>query len=291
MSQALAIRESKLPISMGSFGALVSFANAYPMISEEEEKELAIKLRDQQDLDAAHRLVLSHLRFVVKIANSYQGYGLPITDVAQEGTIGLMKAVQRFDPSRGVRLASFAIHWIRAEIYEYVLRNWKIVKIATTKAQRKLFFRLREAKKSLKWLTQTETERIASDLEVAEEDVILMEQRLYQPDIPFELEVSSDEPDSQALPSPSEYLHGDDDPAAAFENQRDSGVFLDLLHQSLGILDERQRDIVASRWMQSPKASLADLSARHGISMERVRQIEKQAFERLRQEMGKTLVA
>lgn len=291
MSQALALRASRLPISMGNFDTLVSFANAYPMLSKEEEHELAIQLRDHDDINAAHRMVLSHLRFVIKIARSYQGYGLPMSDVAQEGTIGLMKAVRRFDPTIGARLSTFAIHWIRAEIYEYVLRNWRIVKIATTKAQRKLFFRLREAKNSLSWLNQRDTEQIACELEVTPDDVSQMEKRLYQSDLSFELEDTQDEPDSSHTFSPAAYLHDDSNPAAAYEQERDEEVHRDLLYRSLEVLDERKRNIITSRWFQTPKASLADLSQRYSVSIERIRQIEQQAINELRQTMSQTLTA
>jgi RNA polymerase sigma-32 factor len=240
-------------------------------------------IRQDGDIDAARQLVMSQLRFVVHIARGYGGYGLPLGDLIQEGNIGLMKAVKRFDPEFGVRLVSFAVHWIRAEIHEFVLKNWRQVKVATTKAQRKLFFNLRKAKKSLGWLSQDETRAVAEDLGVSEKDVKEMEQRLYAHDLAFDPSPgeSEEEPFSPALYLPSP----DADPAEAIERDDWGAQTSDALMDALENLDARSRDILESRWLTENKATLHDLADRYGVSAERIRQIEATAIKKLRAAM------
>ncbi len=272
---------------VGSLDAYLERVSRIPVLSREEEQELGTRLKNDGDVDAARALVLSHLRFVVHIARGYVGYGLPVGDLVQEGNIGLMKAVKRFDPTMGVRLVSFAVHWIRAEIHEYVLRNWRLVKVATTKAQRKLFFNLRRLKKNLAWLTAEETDAIARDLGVAKHEVTEMEQRLSARDLSFDptpLESEDDESYSPAayLPSP------DADPAVQVENEEWDVDSHDRLLEAIGRLDPRSRDIVSSRWMRSDeeaKATLHELAEKYGISAERVRQLEANAIRKLRSSM------
>ncbi|WP_421866449.1 RNA polymerase sigma factor RpoH [Motiliproteus sp.] len=291
MNKALTLG-GQLPVSLGNFDALVSFANNYPMVDEGEERDLARKLRDENDLQAAHHLVLSHLRFVVKIARSYKGYGLPLADVAQEGCVGLMKAVRRFDPDMGVRLSSFAVHWIRAEIYEYVLRNWKIVKVATTKAQRKLFFRLRQARQSLKWLSQDEATAVASELDVPVDEVKTMEQRLYTQDLSFEGSYDSHDEEEIVPQAPAHYLEAPEaNPLLRLEHLRDGDFYRGQLYKAINALDARQRDIIEARWLSNEKTGLKELAQRHGVSMERIRQVEKAAIKQLSTEVQATFVA
>src|SRR5215469_10028177 len=241
---------------LGSLDAYLERVGRIPVLSREEERELAERFRSGDDLDAARALVLSHLRFVVHIARGYSGYGLPVGDLIQEGNVGLMKAVKRFDPSLNVRLVSFAVHWIRAEIHEYVLRNWRLVKIATTKAQRKLFFNLRRLKKNLAWLSPEETRAVAHDLGVTEAEVTEMEKRLAARDLSF-----------------------DPAPEADDESADDSS---DRLRGALSRLDPRSRDIVQRRWMTDDKATLHELAGKYGVSAERIRQIESSALGKLR---------
>ncbi len=250
------------------------------MLTRDEERALAERFRSAGDLDAARELVLSHLRFVVHIARGYSGYGLPVGDLIQEGNVGLMKAVKRFDPSLNVRLVSFAVHWIRAEIHEYVLRNWRLVKIATTKAQRKLFFNLRRLKKNLTWLSAEETAAVARDLGVSVAEVTEMEKRLAARDLSFD--PAPDAEDEEAY-SPAAYLPSPDaDPAGQVEEAESADDSTDRLHGALSRLDERSRDIVQRRWMSEDKATLHQLADKYGVSAERIRQIESSALGKLR---------
>ncbi len=256
--------------------------HATPLLTAEEEYELATRLQEKGDMEAAQRLILSHLRFVNRIAKGYSGYGLPLADLIQEGNIGLMKAVKRFDPTKGVRLVSFAVHWIRAEIHEYVIRNWRIVKIATTKAQRKLFFNLRSAKQRLGWLNQEEIEAVANDLGVSPENVIEMERRLASPDTSFDLPVDSDD---EASFSPVAYLTGPEnmDPSVALEESDFSENQNQQLEQALATLDDRSRDIIQQRWLnEDNKATLHTLAEQYQVSAERIRQIESSAMKKLK---------
>jgi RNA polymerase sigma-32 factor len=267
---------------VGSLEAYVERVSRIPVLTREEELDLARKLQGEGDLAAARQLVLSHLRFVVHIARGYGGYGLPMGDLIQEGNVGLMKAVKRFDPGVGVRLVSFAVHWIRAEIHEYVLRNWRLVKIATTKAQRKLFFNLRRFKKNLGWLTDNETRAIAEDLGVTAKEVTDMEQRLSSRDLSFDPAPDADDEDGGAY-SPSAYLpHPEADPSVAVEREQWDEDTADRLAQALETLDERSQHILRSRWMTEEKATLHELADQYGVSAERIRQIEANAIKKLR---------
>ncbi|HEX7034594.1 MAG TPA: RNA polymerase sigma factor RpoH [Pseudomonadales bacterium] len=261
--------------------AYVRTVSAFPVLSAEEERELALRFYHENDLDAARQLVLSHLRFVVHLARSYQGYGLPQADLIQEGNVGLMKAVKRFNPEIGVRLISFAVHWIKAEIHEFILRNWRIVKVATTKAQRKLFFNLRSAKRRLAWLTRDETRAMAEELGVPEEEVARMEGRMAASDLSFD---GFDEDDDQdaAYFAPAHYLEqegGNPEDLIVEEDWQESAT--EKLGAALSTLDERSRDIIQSRWLSEQKATLHDLAARYDVSAERIRQIEKNAMKKL----------
>ena len=266
---------------LGSLDAYLERVSRIPVLSREEERALAERFRSDGDLDAARRLVLSHLRFVVHIARGYSGYGLPVGDLIQEGNVGLMKAVKRFDPTLNVRLVSFAVHWIRAEIHEYVLRNWRLVKIATTKAQRKLFFNLRRLKKNLTWLSAEETAAVARDLGVSPSEVTEMEQRLAARDLSFDPAPEADDEESY---SPAAYLPApDSDPAAAVEDAESADDSATRLKGALGRLDARSRDIVERRWMsEDDKATLHELAEKYGVSAERIRQIESSALGKLR---------
>jgi RNA polymerase sigma-32 factor len=267
---------------VGSFDAYMDKVSRIPVLSREDEAALAIRFRDEGDLEAARQLVVSHLRFVVHIARGYSGYGLPLGDVVQEGNVGLMKAVKRFDPTVGVRLVSFAVHWIRAEIHEYVLRNWRLVKVATTKAQRKLFFNLRKMKKNLAWLTHEETQAVARDLKVSPAEVTEMEKRLSARDLSFDPVPDSSE-DGDETYSPAAYLPApDSDPAVQIENAEWEDTTGDRLQAAMKTLDERARDIMVSRWSGDASATLHDLAGKYGISAERVRQIEANAIKKLR---------
>lgn len=268
---------------IGNLDSYTSLAHNIPMLTEQEEYDLATRLQRDGDMEAAQRLILSHLRFVNRIARGYEGYGLPVADLIQEGNIGLMKAVKRFNPEKGVRLVSFAVHWIRAEIHEYVIRNWRIVKIATTKAQRKLFFNLRSAKKRLGWLNQEEVEAIADDLGVTPENVMDMERRLSQPDASFDLPNEAD--DDETNFSPVAYLTGpeDTDPSLALEQEDSSNYENQKLSNALATLDDRSRDIVSQRWLnEDNKATLHTLADQYQVSAERIRQIENNAMKKLK---------
>src|ERR1700741_2325035 len=275
-------RPGDLPLAgpLGSLDAYLERVSRIPVLSREEERALAERFRSQGDLDAARQLVLSHLRFVVHIARGYSGYGLPVGDLIQEGNVGLMKAVKRFDPSLNVRLVSFAVHWIRAEIHEYVLKNWRLVKIATTKAQRKLFFNLRRLKKNLSWLSAEETAAVARDLGVTEAEVSEMEKRLAARDLSFDPTPESEDEETY---SPASYLPAADaDPAESVENAEWESDSSDRLQTAVARLDDRSRDILQKRWMADDKATLHELADKYGVSAERIRQIESNALGKLR---------
>jgi RNA polymerase sigma-32 factor len=265
---------------VGSLDSYIDRVSQIPVLSKEDEVALAIRFRTEADLDAARQLVLSHLRFVVHIARGYLGYGLPMGDLVQEGNVGLMKAVKRFDPTVGVRLVSFAVHWIRAEIHEYVLRNWRLVKVATTKSQRKLFFNLRKMKKNLAWLSEEETQAVARDLGVEVSDVREMEQRLSARDMSFDPTPESDEDDTY---SPAMYLPASNaDPAVEVEREEWEEDSSERLSMALEKLDDRSRSILKRRWMTDDKATLHELADEYGISAERVRQVESNAISKLK---------
>jgi RNA polymerase sigma-32 factor len=265
----------------GSMDAYINAAFQLPMLSAEREKALAIRYRDDRDLAAARELIFAHLRFVVRIARNYNGYGLPQQDLVQEGTIGLMKAVRRFDPDIGVRLVSFAVHWVKAEMHEYILRNWRIVKVATTKAQRKLFFNLRSAKQRLGWSSPEEVAGIAEDLGVKPETVLEMEVRMSSQDIAFD-GPQADEEDAVNF-APSAYLADmRHEPASQFETLDSEHRQQEALHQALGGLDARSRDILQRRWLSESKATLHELADEYGVSAERIRQIEKVAMQKMK---------
>ena len=261
--------------------AYVQTVSAIPILSAEEERDLAERLHYQSDLEAARQLVMSHLRFVVHIARSYSGYGLPLGDLIQEGNVGLMKAVKRFDPTMGVRLVSFAVHWIKAEMHEFILRNWRIVKIATTKAQRKLFFNLRSQKKKLNWMTNEEVQAVAEDLGVDAKVVRQMEGRMASTDTAFDAPASEDE-ESTYL-SPSAYLEDQSaDPAVQLEEANWEEDAQRRLLSAMENLDDRSRSILARRWLAEEKATLHELAAEYQVSAERIRQLEKNAMKKIR---------
>lgn len=269
-----------LTLTARTLNAYISAAYQLPILSVKEEQQLAVRFRDQQDLEAARSLITHHLRFVIKVARGYNGYGLPLADLIQEGSVGLMKAVKRFDPTLNVRLVSFAVHWIRAEIHEYILRNWRIVKVATTKAQRKLFFNLRSKKKRLGWLNRAEVESVANDLGVKPSDVLEMESRLSGHDLGFDSPIGSDDEDN--ISSPSAYLaHHDEDPATSLEKVDWTSNQSSKLFSALAELDERSRAIIEARWLQDKKETLQDLAKRYEVSAERVRQLESNAMKKL----------
>jgi RNA polymerase sigma-32 factor len=280
---ALITRNADLALAgpLGSLDAYFERVGRIPVLTREEEQALAIRFRNDNDLEAARELVLSHLRFVVHIARGYSGYGLPIGDLIQEGNVGLMKAVKRFDPSVNVRLVSFAVHWIRAEIHEYVLRNWRLVKVATTKAQRKLFFNLRRLKKNLTWLSGEETQAVARDLGVSAAEVTEMEQRLSARDMSFDPTPDGDDEDAPF--SPSAFLVSPfSDPAESVEAAEWEEDSSSRLHSAIERLDARSRDIVQQRWISDDKATLHELAGKYGVSAERIRQIEANALNKLK---------
>jgi RNA polymerase sigma-32 factor len=263
----------------------LSSVHSIPILTKEEEQELAIKLYEEDDLEAARLLVIHHLRFVVHIARSYQGYGLPLADIIQEGNVGLMKAVDKYDPHRGVKVVSFAVHWIKAEIHEYILKNWRLVKIATTKAQRKLFFNLRSKKKTLEWLTKEEAEKIAKDLNVEVKDVLHMENRLSSNDASFDGPSSSDDDDD--LMSPSQYLEDRTfDPELIVATSEAQDLNHNDLSAALKMLDDRSKDILQRRYLADKKATLHDLADEYDVSAQRIRQIENGALKKLKDFMG-----
>ena len=281
MTTALALRANSLPaLHAGSFEAYASQVAKFPVLDAAEEHDLAVQLARANDLAAAQKLILSNLRFVVHIARGYQGYGLNIADLVQEGNIGLMKAVKRFDPDKGVRLISFAVHWIKAEIHEYILKNWRIVKIATTKAQRKLFFNLRGAKKRLGWMNSAEVAAVAKDLNVKPEEVLQMEARLGNADMSFSMTASDDE-NSYV---PEDYLADERNDFAAIEEAEWQEAREDRMRAALVTLNDRERDILARRWLsdEGEKAGLQELGDEYGVSAERIRQIEAAAMKKLR---------
>jgi len=269
---------------LGSERAYVNTVTQIPVLDRETEQELALRLREGNDLDAARQLVVSHLRFVVHIARGYNGYGLPFSDLIQEGNVGLMKAVKRFDPTVGVRLVSYAVHWIRAEIHEYVLRNWRVVKVATTKAQRKLFFNLRKAKKNLSWLNDGETKAVADDLGVSVTEVTEMEKRLSSRDLSFDPVPGNDEDGDYG---PAAYLPADDQtPEQIVADHQYKDQSEARLSAGLEILDERSRDIIKRRWLSESKTTLTTLADEYGVSAERIRQVEATALKKLKQHIG-----
>ncbi|HEU0154125.1 MAG TPA: RNA polymerase sigma factor RpoH [Arenimonas sp.] len=277
---ALIANNLPIPSALGSLDAYIAAVNRVPVLTVEEEQDLARRFRDEEDLDAAKALVVSHLRFVVHVARGYQGYGLGMGDLVQEGNIGLMKAVKRFDPDQGVRLVSFAVHWVRAEMHEFILRNWRIVKVATTKAQRKLFFNLRKSKKRLGWMNDAEVTAVAKDLNVSKREVLEMESRLSGRDIGFD---APDEDNDNAPPSPVAYLRdASDDPAMAYERESHEDDQLELLREGLAGLDQRSRDILKRRFLGEPKATLQELADEYGVSAERIRQVEANALKKMR---------
>ena len=287
MSSEITSMALAVPQSSGSLEAYISTVNRIPMLSAEEERELATRLQEQDDLEAARQLIMSHLRFVVHVARSYSGYGLPQADLIQEGNIGLMKAVRRFDPAVGVRLVSFAVHWIKAEIHEYVLKNWRMVKIATTKAQRKLFFNLRKMKKRLGWFTQEEVNTVAETLGVSTNEVLEMEARMSAHDQAFELSSDDDDAKEGSTYSPAQYLEDKrSDLAEEIETEDYEAHTQKKLFSAMSELDERSQDIVQSRWLSESKVTLHDLAAKYEVSAERVRQLEQNAMKKLRAAMS-----
>jgi RNA polymerase sigma-32 factor len=274
-------KRSKSSVPQGSLEGYIQAVNSIPMLTAEKERELAEQLQNHGDLEAARQLVMSHLRFVVHIARNYSGYGLPQADLVQEGNIGLMKAVKRFDPTVGVRLVSFAVHWIKAEIHEYVLRNWRMVKVATTKAQRKLFFNLRKNKKRLGWFNQDEVRTVANELGVSPEDVTEMEARMSGQDHSFD---GYDDDDCESNFAPAQYLEDkSSDLAAVYENSNWDNHAEHRLSYALQGLDERSQQIIRARWLdEDNKLTLQELADRYGVSAERVRQLEKNALKKLK---------
>lgn len=281
MTQQLQLAAMNLPV--GSLDSYIHRVNQIPMLTLEEEIAYAERFHAEGDIEAARHLVLAHLRYVVRVARGYQGYGLPLNDLIQEGNVGLMKAVKRFDPKMGVRLVSFAVHWIKAEIHEFVLRNWRIVKVATTKAQRKLFFNLRQMKNRLGWFTKEEVDAVAKDLGVSREDVLVMEQRLNAMDSPYDAP-EGDNAEENAYKFPESYLSNpNDDPAFMSEQEESGDQGREKLLFAIEQLDERSQDIVQQRWLAEKKLTLHDLAEKYGVSAERVRQLEKNAMKKLRQ--------
>ena len=281
-SAGTALQEMEALAPGGDLQAYINSVHSIGVLTSEEEKKLAEDLYYRNDLDAARKLVLAHLRFVIYVAKTYSGYGLPEADLIQEGNVGLMKAIRKFNPEMGVRLISFAVHWVKAEIHEYVLKNWKIVKIATTKPQRKLFFNLRSKKKGLGWLTEEEAEAMAKDLGVKPSEVREMEKRLSGTDMPFDPLVDSD--DDEASYSPSQYLEDEDaNPADIFAKESLDETNTSQLYEAINQLDDRSRDILQDRWLADEKLTLHELAEKYDISAERVRQIEKNAMKKVKQ--------
>ncbi len=286
MTTALATSNHDIALAgpVGSLDAYIQAVGVIPVLSKEDEQALAIQFRDGEDLDAARDLVMAHLRFVVHIAKGYTGYGLPLNDLIQEGNVGLMKAVKRFDPTYDVRLVSFAVHWIRAEIHEFVLKNWRIVKVATTKAQRKLFFNLRKKKKTLAWLSAAETKAVADDLGVSAKEVTEMEKRLHSRDAIFD---PTPDLDDERNFTPAAYLPApDSDPAKQVETHDFNHDASTRMRAALNILDDRSRRILEERWLTEDKMTLHELAGEYGISAERIRQLEVNAIKKLRNAMA-----
>ena len=275
-----ALLQGGMPVPQGNLDSYIRIANQYPILSAEQEKELAERYYYDEDLEAAKQLILSHMRFVIHIARGYLGYGLPLADLIQEGNIGLMKAVKRFDPNVGVRLVSFAVHWVKAEIHEYVLKNWRIVKVATTKAQRKLFFNLRKNKHRLAWFNEDEIQKVADDLGGSPQEVREMESRMTGQDLGFDLPVGED--DSEAY-TPSMYLEDNSSNFAdELEDEEQMGEATAQLAYALSTLDERSQDIIKTRWLDENKATLQELADKYNISAERVRQLENAALKKIK---------
>ena len=282
MSDLAIKNEIQLLGPIGSIEAYISIVNQAPVLTKEEEHALAVKFKKNNDLDAARQLVLSQLRFVVHIARTYNGYGLPLADIIQEGNVGLMKAVKKFDPDKGVRLVTYAVHWIRAEIHEFVFDNWKIVKVATTKAQRKLFFKLRNSKKKIGWLTNDEKSLIANDLGVKTRDVETMEQRLASKDVLFD----RPEDDNDSYVSPAGFLPApNSDPSRLVEKENWLESNIELLSEAMDNLDNRSKEVLKLRWLTEEKVTLKELAKKFNVSLERVRQIEEQAILDLREQL------
>ena len=282
MSDLAIKNEIQLLGPIGSIEAYISIVNQAPVLTKEEEHALAVKFKENNDLDAARQLVLSQLRFVVHIARTYSGYGLPLADIIQEGNVGLMKAVKKFDPDKGVRLVTYAVHWIRAEIHEFVFDNWKIVKVATTKAQRKLFFKLRNSKKKIGWLTNDEKSLIANDLGVKTRDVETMEQRLASRDVLFD----RPEDDNDSYVSPAGFLPApNSDPSRLVEKENWLESNIELLSEAMDNLDNRSKEVLKLRWLTEEKVTLKELAKKFNVSLERVRQIEEQAILDLREQL------
>ncbi|XKM13488.1 RNA polymerase sigma factor RpoH [Orbaceae bacterium ac157xtp] len=281
MSNVVSLKSVAL-IPQGNLESYLRMVNTYPVLTAEEEKELGEKLYYHDDVDAAKQLILSHLRFVAHIARGYLGYGLPQADLIQEGNIGLMKAVRRFNPEMGVRLVSFAVHWIKAEIHEYVLKNWRIVKVATTKAQRKLFFNLRKSKQHLGWFSNDEVNMVADELGVSKKDVLEMESRMAAQDMSFDID---NDDDDNSIVAPSLYLEDtNSDFSQSIEDDNWESDATDKLYDALSMLDERSQDIIKARWLDADdsKSTLQDLANKYGVSAERIRQLEKNAMTKLR---------
>ena len=282
MSDLAIKNEIQLLGPIGSIEAYISIVNQAPVLTKEEEHALAVKFKENNDLNAARQLVLSQLRFVVHIARTYSGYGLPLADIIQEGNVGLMKAVKKFDPDKGVRLVTYAVHWIRAEIHEFVFDNWKIVKVATTKAQRKLFFKLRNSKKKIGWLTNDEKSLIANDLGVKTRDVETMEQRLASKDVLFD----RPEDDNDSFVSPAGFLPApNSDPSRLVEKENWLESNIELLSEAMDNLDNRSKEVLKLRWLTEEKVTLKELAKKFNVSLERVRQIEEQAILDLREQL------
>lgn len=295
MSKDLVVSNKRLQVvdlfsPIQTLDAYIAKVNAIPMLTQEQEQELARRLYEEQDTEAAKLLILPHLKYVVKVAKQYSGYGLSQEDLIQEGNIGLLKAVKRFDPNVGVRLVTFAVHWIKSEMHEYIIKNWRIVKIATTKAQRKLFFKLRSFKKRLGWFSEEEIKTVANDLGVKPEEVVEMEQRLNANDSSFSMAAEDEEgtnsPAGSFLPAPEQYLTSDKnefDPAVILEKENWQEYANEKLYKVLNQLDDRTKDIIYSRWLkEGDKATLSDLAEKYNISAERVRQLENMAMQKLK---------
>lgn len=282
MTTTTTLKALDMTLPIGSLDSYIQMAHRVPMLSAEEEFELATRLHQHNDLEAARQLILSHLRFVITVAQGYSGYGLAIGDLIQEGNIGLMKAVKRFDPTVGVRLVSFAVHWIKAEIHEFIIRNWRIVKIATTKAQRKLFFNLRKLRSRLGWFGKNEVQFVANELGVSPEEVQEMEMRMNAHETSFDM--STDDDDNDHYVAPVQYLEDKRyDPAHQFEISQSAEVEQTGLEMALSTLDPRSHDILSRRWLAEKKATLEDLAAEYQVSAERIRQIEKNAMKKLKE--------
>lgn len=277
-------------LPLGNIDAYMTRVQQIPLLTAEQEHDLAVRLQEDNDLDAARQLVMAHLRYVVRVARGYSGYGLAVGDLIQEGNVGLMKAIRRFDPSMGVRLVSFAVHWIKSEIHEFIIRNWRIVKVATTKAQRKLFFNLRKMKSRLGWFTQEEVAAVAKDLGVTCNDVLTMESRLNNmPDTPFD---GPDNDEDHAYLAPAHTLQSaDGDPADIIAEQQTGQLAQENLRHALQNLDQRSLDIVQQRWLGEQKATLHDLAEKYNVSAERIRQLEQRALEKMRHAMDEPLLS